>query len=434
MRVLRGLVPADHDRREHPVPAVETPSPGDLRHLLAEVRAGAARLRSVPTAEVIERVSRIVQAWLQPGSKWMQVARSGLPEATGFHPAMIAHALPFQLEFLTAESIRRLIEREFGSLSALDNPDWPLRLVVHVMAGNIPALAAVPMVLGVVAKQATVIKPASGDPLFPYLFEQSLRALDPELAAAVSVISWRGGASKAEETVFAEADVVVAMGGADAMSALHARLGKRVRAYGPRLSFAVVCRDCLATPAEARIWAQALAYDASLWDQRGCLSPQIAFVERGGAVPVKDFASMVAEAMASWCIELPPRSLTIGEQLAVRAFRDSAEWEPGTEVLASCGNLNWTVTVEPQARFLPTPQHRCLRLQPVAAIEELAPMLGRYSDLLEGAGVAAGPERRPTLERLLENVGVHWVATLGSIQRPTLEWRPGGRDRVREWL
>ncbi len=347
---------------------------------------------------------------------------------------MIAHALPFQLEALSPGSMRWLVEREFESLAVLDDPEWPQRLVVHVMAGNIPALAAVPMVLGVMAKQATVVKPAMGDPVFPYLFHQSLRALDPDLAGAVAVIGWQGGSAAVEQLVFAEADVVVAMGGKEAMSALQKRVGRKLRAYGPRLSFAVVARECLRVPSEARRWARALAYDVSLWDQRGCLSPQIAFVEQGGNVDVMSFAHMVARALADLCVELPPRTLNLEEQAAVRAFRDEAEWEPGIHVVASRGGLSWTVTVEPRARFVPTPQHRCLRVQAVEEIEDVGPVLSPHHELLEGAGMAAPAQRWPSLNRWLRSVGVHWVTGLGSMQRPSLEWRPGGRDRIKEWL
>jgi len=415
-----------------PVPVML--SSADVGPVLEEVREGARKLRSIPAEEIIERLGPVVSAWLQPKSPWMEMAQARLPAATGFHPAMIAHALPFQLEALTPSSLRLLVERELGSLAVLDRPDWPQRLVVHVMAGNIPGLAGVTMVLGVVAKQATVVKPAMGDPLFPYLFHQSLRVLDPDLAGAVAVIGWRGGSSAVEELVFAEADVVVAMGGKETMSALQKRLGRKLRAYGPRLSFAVIARECLCAPGEARGWARALAYDTTLWDQRGCLSPQIAFVENGGKVDVMGFAEMVASALGELCAELPPRTLELEEQVAVRAFRDEGEWDPLTHVLASAGDLSWTVAVEPQPRFLPTPQHRCLRVQSVGAIEEIGPLVAPHRHLLEGVGVAAPPQRWASLDRWLRSVGVHWVTPLGSMQRPSLEWRPGGRDRIKEWV
>ncbi|MCX8071952.1 MAG: hypothetical protein N3C12_05820 [Candidatus Binatia bacterium] len=388
----------------------------------------------MPSEELVERIVRVVRPWLAPDSPWMARACSEMPEATGFHPAMIAHALPFQLELLEAAAIRAVVERELGSLRALDEADWPLRVIVHVVAGNIPALAAVPIAFGLLAKQATIVKPASGDPLFPDLFHCSLRSMDPELARAVAIVEWRGGAAGIEDVVFDAADVVVAMGGAVTMASLQSRLGSKLRAFGPRLSFALVGKECLQSLEEANRWACALAYDVSVWDQRGCLSPQIAYVERGAPVEVAEFAAMVGDALQRFSTELPPRRLTLAEQVAVRLFRAEAEWQDGVRLLASQGDLSWTVTVEPRPSFTPTPQHRCLRVQPIAHVEEILPVVAEHRAWLEAAGLAVGPQRWADTANALQESGVHWVTTLGTMQRPTLEWRPGGRDRIKDWL
>ncbi|GIW44568.1 MAG: acyl-CoA reductase [Candidatus Binatia bacterium] len=395
---------------------------------------GPARLRSIPTRELVARVGRVVEAWLQPDSFWMAKAVAKLPAATGFHQRMIAHALPFQLEMVMASELLKFLDREIGPPEVMDHRDRPQRLVVHIISGNIPALAAVPMVLGVVTKQPTIIKPAAGDPLFAHLFWESMHSLDPEICAALAVIDWRGGVSPAEAVVLDAADVVVAMGGTEAMAALAQRVGRRLHALGPRLSFAFIGRECLSGESEAGAWARALAYDVSVWDQRGCLSPQIAFVEDGAPVGPGDFARMLADSLAGLCTELPPRRLALEEQLAVIAFRDEAEWRPGTELLASTGSLNWAIALESSPRFLPTPLHRCVRIQPIADVRDLLPLLAPHKPLLEAAGVAVSPERWARVRGVLFEAGVHWVTPLGSMQRPTLQWRPGGRSRIEGWF
>jgi hypothetical protein len=406
----------------------------DLQQVLAGVRAGAARLRAVPVDQLIARVDRVVQRWLEARSPWMENAVQLLGASTGFHPRMLAHALPFQLELLHAAALEDLLRREFGRPSGVDVPQWPTQLVVHVLAGNIPGLAAVPICLGLVAKQATVIKPASGDPLFAQLFHESLCELDPELAAAVAVVSWRGGDRRVENTVFSNADVVVAMGGFDALRSLSAQLGRKLRALGPRLSFAFVGRDVLESEATADAWARAVAYDVSVWDQRGCLSPQLVFVETGGIFGPAEFSELLAAHLQAWLEPLPCRSLTPEEQAAIRAFRDEAEWQPGARLLASRGDLAWSIAIEPEPRFVPTCLHRCVRVQPVADVETLVSLLAPHRAWLEGAGLGVQKERFPWIKALLCSIGVHWVTPLGRMQRPTLEWCPGGRPRIVDWI
>ena len=59
----------------------------------------------------------------------------------------------------------------------------------------------------------------------------------------------------------------------------------------------------------AEHWADRLAYDTSLWDQQGCLSPQLCYVEDGARVKAADFGRLVGEAMSRWARRLPPRRL-----------------------------------------------------------------------------------------------------------------------------
>ena len=51
-------------------------------------------------------------------------------------------------------------------------------LIVHVLSGNIPGLAAVPVLLSLAVKSAVLIKPAAGDPLFPELLAASIAEVD----------------------------------------------------------------------------------------------------------------------------------------------------------------------------------------------------------------------------------------------------------------
>lgn len=406
----------------------------ELWRLIARTRAAASRLQSVPAAEILARVEQWIAAWREPGSAWMDAAVQRIAAAGPFHPRMVAHALPFQLELLDAAAIRALIEWELGGLAALDDPHRPVRLVVHVMAGNIPALAAVPMCLGVVAKQATVIKPASGDHEFPRLFHASLHEIDPDLAAAVAVIPWRGGDLAVESIVFSQADVVVAMGSEAALAAVAQRVRGKLIPLGPRLSFAFVASECIGSITEAANWARALAYDVSVWDQRGCLSPQIVFVEKGSGTSIDQFAELLAVELEYWADQLPPATLPVTELAAIRAFRDEAQWQPGVRVVVPENSLRWTVVVESHPQLLPTCLGRTIRVQPIEGVEELVAILAPHRNVLEGAGLAVPKHRWALVADQLGKAGVHWITPLGTMQRPTLAWRPGGRDRIREWI
>ena len=95
------------------------------------------------------------------------------------------------------------------------------------------------------------------------------------------VAPWRGGDADVEAIVFGEADLVVASGSDAAIAAIQARVARRFIGHGHKISFAVIGRERLDDDAAARQLARRLAYDVSLWDQQGCLSPQLCYIESG---------------------------------------------------------------------------------------------------------------------------------------------------------
>jgi len=174
----------------------------------------------------------------------------------------------------------------------------------------------------------------------------------------------------------------------------------------------------------------------ALWDQQGCLSPQLCYVESGGRVSPAQFATLLGRALGEQASRLPPRRLSFDEHAAVQRFRQEAEWNdaPGASLLASTGTTDWSISIEPDTQFAPTCLNRCLRLKIVASADELIDQLAPHRHHLEAAGVAVGPERAAPMTTMLAACGVHRICPIGTMQTPTLTWRQGGRPRVGEWV
>ena len=69
----------------------------------------------------------------------------------------------------------------------------------------------------------------------------------------------------------------------------------RFLAYGHKLSFGVIGREMLTAEQAAQLVRQA-AYGVSVFDQQGCVSPHLLYVERGGAgVAQREFADLLAQ-------------------------------------------------------------------------------------------------------------------------------------------
>jgi len=408
----------------------------------AEVRSVASKLlaareqglRRRPIDELLGALSSAVEAWFSPDSEFRCRCESELPAATGFSPAMIRHGLPLMLAPLRGDAVGRLLDRELGSRVRLDHLTSP-GLILHIVAGNIPALAAAPLVLSLAIRSAALIKASHADEVFPSCFIESLRQVDESLAACAAALYWPGGRLDIEAAAFDAADLIVASGDDRTIADIARRVPNRFIGHGHRISFAAIACEALA---DAAALAHRLAYDVALWDQQGCLSPQLAYVERGGALSVEQFAAVVAEQSAKFADELSPRRLTRDEDAAIVGFRQEAEWRAvrGEEVtvFASPGDLRWTVVYDASAVFVPTPLNRTIWIKPVDALGELLTLLAPARAYLEAVGLCAPAHRCDELTDLLHRAGVHRVCPLGDMQRPDLSWRPGGRPRVAEWL
>jgi len=414
-----------------------TMTPQQLRDRIGAAGPIRRALAGRGVDDIIDRLDAVVESWLQPGSPWMARALAVLPAATGFSAAMIAHGLPLLLGPLRGRDIRRLLDAELGGRANLDtgNQDGT-GLILHILSGNIPALAAAPLLLSLALKRVVLAKPAAGDPLFPSLLVESIAAVDPDLACGVIVAAWRGGDRAYEDIAFAAADTVVASGSDAAIAAIQQRVDGRFIGHGHKVSFAAVARDELADRESAQARAAQLAYDVVLWDQQGCLSPQLAYVEAGGRIDINDFAELLGDALAKLATELPPRALDVEERAAVLRFRQEAQWQmaASTRVLASRDSTDWTITVEATPNFLPTCLHRCIRLQSIADLSEIPKALAGHRRYLEAAGIAVPAPRSRELSSALTASGVHRVCPLGTMQTPDLQWRQGGRPRVAEWV
>src|SRR5205085_3439997 len=99
--------------------------------------------------------------------------------------------------------------------------------------------------------------------------------------------------------LFEQADCVTATGSDESLAAIRKRLPSKVRfvGYGHRLSFAYVTSGVLSGLNAPKTVARA-AEDIVAWNQLGCLSPHVIYVEHGGAVAAEQFAEMLAEELA----------------------------------------------------------------------------------------------------------------------------------------
>lgn len=416
-----------------------------LVDLLADrlLEAQAAALADRPVMELVEVLGRAVARWYDPAHPGRRLAERLIPEITGYAPEMVRRGLKEHLRTFRTDRLLRFVAQDFDNPLVLDDfqPNraggrsraYGPRLTTQVFAGNVPGLPAWNLVCTLLVKSATLGKSASGEPLFPVLFARSIAEEDPALGRCLAITHWPGGDEELEAAAFARSDAVTVTGGAGTVQSVAGRLpaGMPFVAYGHKVSFAVVGREALALTRYADT-ARRAARDVSQYDQQGCLSPHVLFVEDGGAVDPRTFAAALAAEMARYDRGRPRARLELADSAAIERVRAQYEFRSYDEdadvaLFTSPHGTAWTVVYDgaPDS-FELSPLNRVVRVHPVAGIADVEARVAWLRDHVQSVGVACAPERLPDWARVLGRCGVDRICAVGQMPDPAAGWHHDG--------
>jgi hypothetical protein len=403
--------------------------------------------RSLPS--VIRTISRLSEEWLVPDNPFRRLALEQGPAHTGFSRQTLEAGLNDFFRQITAPSLQSLVEQDLGHLQRLETlaaTDAEQRqdraahargpqLLVHVSGGLLPNPTLTSMILGLLTRSAQFVKCASGTSFLPRLFAHSLHEAEPKLAACLEVAEWRGGSESLEAVLFAEADCITATGRDETLAALRQRVPvtKRFVAYGHRVSFGYVTQEALSGFSPQKVIANA-ARDVAAWDQLGCLSPHVIYVETGGKVTPEQFAEQLAEQLATLEASHPRRRLSEEEAAAIATRRSFYEVRAAnsrdTRLWASPGSTAWTVVFEEDPRFQLSCLNRFIYVKHVASLRQALEAADAVYGKVSTVGLAAPESRALTLAHELARWGVARVCPLGRMQQPPFAWRHDGRPAL----
>lgn len=416
---------------------------------LALRRNREQRLRMQTTAQVASIIAETARSWLREDYPFRRLALEHGPTATGFSAATLQRGLDVFFREWTLDNIQALLRQDLGAVERLDqfcSSEAEQRqrqssiatgpeLLVHILAGNIPVSGMSTLLLGLLVRSAQFLKCASGTGLFPRLLAHSLADTDPAMAACLEIAEWPGGTIALEEPLFAEADCVTATGDDSTLREIQRRLPARVRfiGHGHRVSFGFIAREALGGFARQETIDRAVD-DVVAWDQGGCLSPHVFYVENGGNIAAEQFAEGLARALAEREKSQPRRSLDVRESALIsvkREFYDiRASVGSATRQWRSEGSTAWTVVFETDSQFQLSCLNRFIYVKPVADLDEVL----RGADAVRGqvstVGLAGPGHRLADLSGALARWGVTRLCPLGRMQQPNLTWRHDGRPAL----
>lgn len=398
-------------------------------------------LSTLSVVQIVSIIDRAVAKLLDRSHPLRIRAERLLPLVTGYDAETIRLGLTGYLKTFRQPQLKRFLAEDFADPQMLD--DFQPRpkggfaraygppLLLHIWAGNIPGLPLWSLIGGLLVKAGTLGKLPGSEPLMAGWFAQLLAEVDPKLGECLAVAWWKGGETATENAWLRQADTVLAYGSNPTLAAIRQRLPVTTRflPHGHKISFGLVSRSALDSRKGPDL-ARRAAFDVMRYDQAGCYSPQMLFVERGGTLSPEEFAARVAHALSALERKYPRGALTLAEQNAVAAWRSAEEMRAlsGDRTLFGDPADVWAVVYAHQAEPLsPSALARTVKIVPVDSLDEVTGLIAPQRRFLQTAGVAASPEELFTIAGRLGQAGVTRIAALGAMTSPEAGWHHDGR-------
>ncbi|MCX6969004.1 MAG: hypothetical protein NTV93_02470 [Verrucomicrobia bacterium] len=283
------------------------------------------------------------------------------------------------------------------------------RTILHILSGNTPHAAFQTILRGLLLGSHNLVKFPSGG---LGRIEGVADFLPPELSAKLECSRQLG------EGWIERAEAWVVFGSDATVEEFRAKCPPQIpfQAHGHRISMAVVLED-----PELRSCAAA-ARDVSLFEQQGCLSPQVIFVGDDAS----RYAAALAQEMEKFELTAPAPALPLAAQAEIAGAR--ADWEfraSGDSGIKVWKGAGWTVVLENGGNFPVSPLNRFVFVKPLPV--DLMPVLGKFSGHLGGLGLWPGT---PGNAAQFSGAGFSRISPIGRMQETPFTWHSDSRQNL----
>ncbi len=387
------------------------------------------------------KVIALNKRWLDPEFPFRKLALEVIPRVSGFSKEMIETFgfFPFEWTFPyhpPKKSMPKLKPYHDGYMKSIGTERIKKlhpRLLTRVMFGNVVGFDAIVMLHGIMAGVPQLVKVASGQPIFPFIYANSMEAMDPALRATIFLTYWKGGNTRIEDKVFARSDVIDVWGANETIADVKRRVAPMkheptILENPHRIGMAFVSKKY-----RTKRVADLVALDIACWSGMACFCVKNVFVE-GTADQAKTFGKQISKALDKYTRMY---GTMLSPQTGIEMFRIKEGYEKlefeGKDVatFTPARGIRWLVSVDGRpldGLKVTTPVAPMCVVQPVESIEEAIANVASQPGIrpfLEEASVAIPQADLLPLSERMFDAGFMNVKTAGSVAFAK-EWEPHG--------
>ena len=365
---------------EKPIP--ETNPEQQLDFIISELKSQQQWLSNQPVELILGLIGQVSKKWKDSYflSQWCSenhlslVAKQGLKNDVNY----LDKFLPFGI------SKNHLLKAV------------PRGLVCHWLSGNVPILGMFALVQSIICKNVNLLRLSSKDNgVFTNLLEafrgeeytlNGATIKGDDLLKTIALVYYDHNFDQLGKKMSSAADVRIAWGGREAVESVigyPARYDCESIVFGPKLSFAVVSKDDLASAQDAKKLARRVSVDVSIFDQTGCASPHNLFVEKGGNVSPEEFCEILSEAMEKTEKQMPKPDISQEQVSQIHSIRGLYDFKGK---LFGSDSLSYTVLYDQECELSQPIYSRTIFVHAVESIEEC---LRFVSSDIQTIGIAA---------------------------------------------
>lgn len=379
----------------------------------------------VPIAEIIDILIALGDAIRDDRSGLLAEACERMTHTSPLDPGVIRRSYEDLHYLFTRERIEATIRGHIGDPALLDGwvevptthgkaariRAFPPRMV-HILAGNVPGVAAMSLINGALSKGVHLFKLPSNDLHTATALLQILSQVAPDhpISRSFSAAYWRGGDAAIESRLFTPVffDKLAAWGGESSLRSAKNYVGPgfELISFDPKTSISMIGREAFAEGSDLEAIAELAAQDATPWNQSACVSSRFQFIEAS-----EEQADRYAEALA--------RRMAVDRRIAsARGPRVPSALREEIEVLRDLGSdfgvfgafdgSGLVIRSDTPVDF--HPDGKIVNVVTVASLKEAI----RYTGVATQTVGVWPPERKAALRDALASAGAQRIVTLGA--------------------